>query len=248
MYIVRLQGNDHFYRSIMFDLPHKQLSFLMRACVDVLPSFANLRRWGKVLSDKCALCAWRETTYHVLSCCHTALDQGRFRFRHDCILKHVVKQIIACKPNLTVLADLDGHRLPHGGTIPPEFMVTEQVPDIVLIDPLNEDMNILELTSCADREENINNARVLKSNKYAALVADLASDRSVTLSTFEVCALGNIRADSRAVLAKLFGKKVAKKAYKKLAKIAISASYFIFNSRRNQEWLSPRLFERPVDT
>lgn len=62
-------------------------------------------------------------------------------------------------------------------------------------------MNILELASCADREENANNSRVLKSNKYAALVADLASVLSVNFSTFEVCALGNIRADGRAVLA-----------------------------------------------
>ena len=40
--IVTLQAQDPFYHSIMYDLPHKQLSWLMRVCVDVLPSYANL--------------------------------------------------------------------------------------------------------------------------------------------------------------------------------------------------------------
>ena len=61
---------------------------------------------------------------------------------------------------------------------------------------------------------------MLESNKYAVLVADLASNRFVTFSTFEVCALGNIRVDSRATLTKQVGKKVAKKMMKKLAKLA----------------------------
>ena len=55
--IVKLQSQDPFYHSVMYDLPHGQLSWLMRACVDCLPSYANLRRWNKVLSDKCALCS-----------------------------------------------------------------------------------------------------------------------------------------------------------------------------------------------
>ncbi len=63
--VIKLQGDSPFFKSIMFDLPHKQHSFLMRGCADVLPSFANLRRWGKVLS-------WRETTHHVLNCCDVA--------------------------------------------------------------------------------------------------------------------------------------------------------------------------------
>ena len=41
--IMDLQKSDPFYRSIMYDLPHKQLSWLMRASIDCLPSFANLR-------------------------------------------------------------------------------------------------------------------------------------------------------------------------------------------------------------
>ena len=42
--IVKLQSQEPFYHTIMFDLPRGQLSFVMRACVDCLPSYANLRR------------------------------------------------------------------------------------------------------------------------------------------------------------------------------------------------------------
>ena len=75
--IVKLQREDPFYHSVMYDLPHGQLSWLMRACVDCLPSYANLRRWNKVLSDKCALCNQRETLHHALSNCQVAVKQER---------------------------------------------------------------------------------------------------------------------------------------------------------------------------
>ena len=42
--IIELQRDDHFFGPVMWDLPQEQLSWLMRACVDCLPSFTNLRR------------------------------------------------------------------------------------------------------------------------------------------------------------------------------------------------------------
>ena len=95
--IVKLQSQDPFYHSVMYDLPHGQLSWLMRACVDCLPSYANLRRWNKVLSDKCAICEQRETLNHALNNCSVALAQERYNLRHDSILLHIVKQIHASK-------------------------------------------------------------------------------------------------------------------------------------------------------
>lgn len=246
--VVKLHSDHPFFKTIMFDLPHKQLSFLMRGCADVLPSFANLRRWGKVLSDRCALCPWRETTHHVLNCCKKARDQERFNLRHDSILQHVVKQILAGNPEKRVIADLEGHRLPDGGTVPPELMVTNLRPDLVLIDPITDDIELFDLTSCADREENINGARIRKSTKYAPLVADLEqSGHKASFTPFEVCSLGNIRSDTRKTLTTLVGRKVAKRMMKKLAMIAVASSYYIFNNRRNTEWHSPPLFEKPVD-
>ena len=41
--IVKLQSQDPFYHSVMYDLPHSQLNWLMRACVDCLPSYAGIK-------------------------------------------------------------------------------------------------------------------------------------------------------------------------------------------------------------
>ena len=110
--IIKYQESDHFYRSIMFDLPHKQLSWLVRASIDCLPSFSNLRRWNKVLSNKCALCPRSETMWHVLNGCDVALNQKRFNLRHDSILLHVVKQTIARKMQETSYCRFRGLQAP----------------------------------------------------------------------------------------------------------------------------------------
>ena len=242
--IIELQKQDPFYRSVMYDLPYGQLSWLMRACVDCLPSYKNLRRWGKVLSDKCALCVMPETMRHALNSCSKALDQGRFTFRHDSILLHIVKQIRASKQHegKRLIADLPGYRLPDGGTIPPELVVTNQKPDIVLIEEKTDNVELFELTSCTDSKYNIDLAHNLKRKRYEVLASQLKAG----LQPFEVCALGNIPKHSRETIRYLVGKKAARETFKSLAKIAISASYYIFNRRRNAEWHAPSLFERHV--
>ena len=246
--IVKLQAEDPFYHSIMYDLPHKQLSWLMRACVDVLPSYANLRRWNKVLSDKCALCGERETMRHVLTHCPVAVNQLRLNLRHDSILLHIVKQIHASnsQPGKRIIADVKGHTLPDGGTIPPEVVVTGQRPDIVLIDEKSGDFELFELTSCADDMENINKAQNRKSERYVQLQLDIKSTGvgCDEVKPFEVCALGNIPAHARHTIRYLVGKRAARETFKALAKIAISTSYYIFNRRRHSEWNDPPLFER----
>ena len=75
---------------------------------------------------------------------------------------------------------------------------------------------------------------------------ELKEDLNASLKCFEVCALGNIPSHSRETIRYLVGKKASRDCFKKLAKIAISASYYIFNRRRDNEWNSPSLFERSV--
>jgi hypothetical protein len=248
--IVTLQAQDPFYHSIMYDLPHKQLSWLMRACVDVLPSYANLRRWNKVLSDKCVLCGKRETMRHVLSNCNVAVQEPQLRLnlRHDSILLHIVKQMRASNshPGKRIIADVKDFALPNGGTIPPEVLVTGLRPDLVLIDEKSGDFEIFELTCPADDMKNIHNAQSRKSEKYAQLPTDIRKTgvKCEKVTPFEVCALGNIPAHARQTIRYLVGKRAARDTFKALAKIAISTSYYIFNRRRQLEWIAPPLFER----
>jgi len=62
------------------------MSFLLRSGYDTLPSPANLHTWGLREHTSCHLCGGRGTTAHILSGCKTALQQGRYRWRHDQVL------------------------------------------------------------------------------------------------------------------------------------------------------------------
>ena len=155
---------------------------------------------------------------------------------------HIVKQMRASKhhSNKRIIADVPGYRLPDGGTIPPELVVTNKKPDIVLIDEKSNKVELFELTSCADSVENISAAPTRKKIRYR----ELKDDMNASLKCFEVCALGNIPSHARETIRYLVGKKASRDCFKKLAKIAISVSYYIFNRRRDNEWNPPSLFDR----
>ena len=141
-----------------------------------------------------------------------------------------------------------GYTLQPEGTIPQEVVVTEKRPDLVLIDQDSKTIDLYELTSCADKAENIRMARQRKIIRYTPLVGDIcASGWKATITPIQVCALGDIDSDTRRTFNKLIGKGLSRKLCKKLARIAISASYRIFSRRRDLEWHSPGLIEMTVD-
>ena len=64
---------------------------------DTVGSPANLKRWGLAETNKCHLCDKNGTTRHILSACKVALSEGRYRYRHDSVLKaiaHAIQQFI----------------------------------------------------------------------------------------------------------------------------------------------------------
>ncbi len=63
-----------------------QISFLVRAIYDTLPTPVNLHRWGIRVDPTCKLCGQKGTMAHILSGCKTALAQGRYRWCHDKVL------------------------------------------------------------------------------------------------------------------------------------------------------------------
>ena len=81
---------------------------------------------------------------------------------------HIVKQIEASKTHAgkRIYADVPGHTLPDGSTIPPETYVTNKRPDLVMVDEKSGDVELFELTCCADNEENIKGAQTRKTNRY----------------------------------------------------------------------------------
>ncbi|XP_062916611.1 uncharacterized protein LOC134352920 [Mobula hypostoma] len=72
-----------------------RIQFLIQAVYDVLPSPSNLHTWDKAESSACPLCSKRGTLEHILSSCARALGEGRYRWRHDQVLKTIAEAVSA---------------------------------------------------------------------------------------------------------------------------------------------------------
>ena len=133
--LIMEEGNCITWKSYLWDVPQGVLKFAINAGINTLPTFDNLKRWGKRTSDRCPFCGNIQTLAHVLSNCAVFLDQGRFTWRHDSILMSIIDIV---RPKLragfVLFSDRPGLQAPHGGTIPPHIIVTSFRPDLVLLD------------------------------------------------------------------------------------------------------------------
>ena len=70
--------HDTSWTSLLYGGTGRDLKFILASTQDVLPSPANLRRWGNTEVDPlCALCRRPSTLRHVLCSCTTALMEGQ---------------------------------------------------------------------------------------------------------------------------------------------------------------------------
>ena len=69
-----------------------RLKFLVKSVYDVLPTPANKNKWFKK-EEKCLLCGKEGTLAHILSGCSVALSQGRYKWRHDKVLKELASSV-----------------------------------------------------------------------------------------------------------------------------------------------------------
>ena len=89
-----LMNNDMKWQSLLYSYSPSLLSFALNATQLTLPTPDNLVRWGKTQLGKCDLCKYNKCTLlHILSGCKFSLDDGRFTWRHDSILKIIVDYI-----------------------------------------------------------------------------------------------------------------------------------------------------------
>ena len=69
------------------------LRFLIKSVYDLLPTPANKNVWFRTEENKCQLCGGHGSLNHILSGCKVALQQGRYRFRHDQVLREIAAHI-----------------------------------------------------------------------------------------------------------------------------------------------------------
>ena len=135
----KCEQTDATWKSYIFNLPKGTMKWLLNASIDTLPTKVNLKLWGKVNNEKC-FCGQRQTLNHILNCCVVSLNQGRYTYRHDCILNYIQKCLDTSK--YTCYTDISGHQTQGGGTIPPEVMITSLKPDLVIIDKKTKNIEI----------------------------------------------------------------------------------------------------------
>jgi hypothetical protein len=94
----------------------EHVEFALKASIDTLPTFTNLKWSGKGASVNCHLCGNTVNQVH----CNHAMDQGRMTSRHDSILAHIagcLKSALESLSTVEVYCNLEGLQAPGGGSI-----------------------------------------------------------------------------------------------------------------------------------
>ena len=231
------------WKSYLWDIPQGVLKFAINASINTLPTLDNLKRWGKRVNDRCPFCGNIQTLAHVLTGCVTALNQGRYTFRHDSVLSTIVHFVGGrLRPGFALFSDLAGFQAPHGGTIPPHVISTSFRPDIFVLNESRREVVIFELTCPWDR--NVERSHTFKEDKYAPLAADLSGNYRVFHFSVEVSARGQISKQNRARLRSFVYTCCTRDRQiggliVNCSRASLLSSFTIFHARGEPSWNSP---------
>ena len=90
---------------------------------------------------------------------------------HNTVLNHIANTILQNKPlHVEVYSDISGLDI-NGRTIPPDIVVTQLRPDVVILNRQEKIIALLELT--CSFEKNAEAANLRKTLRYTALKSDL---------------------------------------------------------------------------
>ena len=218
------------------------MAWAVRAGTNTLATPDNLARWGRPVDTRCSMsgCDSFCSLGHMLSACSKSLD--RFKFRHDSVLTHLLTTINKNKKEgVTTFADLNGWRV-NGGTVPPDLALTEQIPDLVIIDRtvMPAKVVLLELTVPWDSANAFKAALDRKTERYERLALDL-EERGFIVSNMplEIGCRGVIDKRNSLLLetiCNMFGIRAHQRLKGALARIALLGSYRIYLARKSSEW------------
>ena len=211
---------------------------MLHGC-DTLPTPMNLARWNIITSPVICHCT-QPTTNHILTGCSIALDQGRYTWRHDSVLQVLVRNFKKdLPPCYKIYADLPGHQasVSPPSTIPPHITSTLSRPDLVVVS--TDSITLLELSVVTNTEHYLLAARNRKEDRYGSLLTDLQqAGFSVNLVTIEFGCLGHFMPQTVSKLSDVchLPKNTIRCILQQAARVAISCSYRIFNSRASTTW------------
>jgi hypothetical protein len=169
------------WKSYMWNLPRGILKFALNASIDTLPTFTNLKRWGKCASVNCHLCGntVKPMLFHVLVHCNHTMDQGWMTWKHNSVLKHIagcLKSALKSLHTVEMYNDLEGLQALSGVSILALVMAQTQRPDLVILDRSVHGLHrisLVEFTCPWDTEAD--KAVDRKISRYAGLREELSN-------------------------------------------------------------------------
>ena len=134
----------------------------------------------------------------------------------------------------------------NGGTIPPDVLVTQSRPDLVLLNRTEKTICLLELTCSFER--NAEAAYLRKTQRYTALKLDLEDNGyKCILVPFEIGSRGYVRKFARANIVNTFGiMNITVNPFqciKKMYKLSLLSSSTIFHAYTQPSWRDPPFLE-----
>ena len=233
--LTHLERNDATWKGFIYNLPKGTMKFVLNSSIDTLPTRVNLKQWGKVSNDKC-FCGKRQTLNHILNGCRRSLNQGRFTYRHDGVLKYISSCLD--KQKYKCFVDLEGEQTSAGGTLPPSIVVSNLKPDIVIVKKSEKTVSIFELT--VPGEQRIEAANKLKYEKYEHFLTDIQQYKP-TVTPFEIGShTGFISNTNKKNLREIYEfckpNIKLKNFVNNISAIVILSSYYLFNCRNQEEW------------
>ena len=145
--------------------------------------------------------------------------------------------------------DLPGFNI-NGGSLPPNVIVTNLKPDLVILDTSKSPTEVLlyELTCPYDLPQNIEQANSYKRDKYQSLKSDISKNGfTCQLIPWETGARGFIPRRVKLIMYSLLNStttiKYPTEHIVKLSNISLLCSFSIFHSRREKTWSDPPLLK-----
>ncbi len=240
------------------------VKFLIRAVYDQLPTPSNLVTWGIKEDPNCYLCGERGNLRHILSGCPVSLAQGRYRWRHDTVLREVAAAIESERKKnkkdtgqgITFINFVQAEQKKQGGKAPapgllksggqwdigrklvfPQKIATTALrPDIVLWSERSRQVVMVELT--VPWEERVEEAYHMKRNKYEELRLECVSKGwKCWVFPVEVGSRGFPAQSMWSTLSKLgLVGQTRKRAIQNIAQAAERASCWLWMKREEREW------------
>ena len=243
--LLDLKAKETSFKSLLNGLSEATFRWLHKASTDTLPCGSYLKRINRITDNACHLCGHKpESLKHVLNSCQFSLRNGRYGWRHDSVLQYLrdaLQAHVGNSQNTTITADLpnmySGGAAQSVNTIPEDVLLTEQRPDITLIDREARNITLIELSICWDQDNA--QARARKENRYEPLISEIIERRwKANLITLEIGSRGFSGNSTANALKKLLpSKRIRGSTLTKLNQIAINCSHKIFQERSNELWI-----------